>query len=70
MKILRQLLADEQATALNEYALLLALIAIATIISITALRDSVVGSVGATSDGIADTSGNVAQTMEYTESVN
>ena len=54
MTILRHLLADEQASAMNEYALMLALIAVATLISITALRDSIIGTFDSTSGAVAD----------------
>lgn len=53
MKIFKELLADERATAVDEYALMLALIAVVTIISITALRDSIIGTFDATSSASA-----------------
>lgn len=52
MNTLRHLIADERAEAMPEYALLLALIAIVTVISITALRNSIIGTFDTSSTAI------------------
>ncbi len=70
MKIFRQLLADEQASSMNEYALILALIAIATVISITALRETIVGTFATSSAGMGSSLDGVAMTIEYAERIN
>lgn len=45
MNTLQYLMIDESAEILPEYALLLALLAVLTVISITALRTSIIGTV-------------------------
>ncbi len=70
MKIFRQLLADEQASSMNEYALILALIAIATVISITALRETIVGTFSTSSTSMGSSLDGVAMTIQYAERIN
>jgi Flp pilus assembly pilin Flp len=42
MKVINALLNDEQGASMAEYAMLLALIAVATIGAVTALRDQII----------------------------
>jgi len=43
MNVIKVLLSDEQGASMAEYAMLLALIAVATIGAVTALRDQIIG---------------------------
>ena len=52
MNTLGNLLVDESAEVMPEYALLLALIAVATVISITALRNSIIGTFDSSSSSM------------------
>ena len=52
MNILQYLLVDERAEVMPEYALLLALIAIVTVVSITALRTSIIGTFDSSSSSM------------------
>ena len=52
MNILQCLIVDERAEVMPEYALLLALIAIVTVVSITALRTSIIGTFDSSSSSM------------------
>ena len=43
MKLVHEFLMDEKGASMAEYAMLLALIAVATIGAVTALRDQIIG---------------------------